>query len=84
MQALAPITIYMDDQGAMLITSNLVTNRRSKYIDMRYHMIRDDIADGLLKLEFVSTNLNITNIMTTALEKVKPSIFTKLLLQNVE
>eukprot|EP00241_Pyramimonas_parkeae_P008205 CAMPEP_0114270248 /NCGR_PEP_ID=MMETSP0058-20121206/27125_1 /TAXON_ID=36894 /ORGANISM="Pyramimonas parkeae, CCMP726" /LENGTH=170 /DNA_ID=CAMNT_0001388949 /DNA_START=1089 /DNA_END=1599 /DNA_ORIENTATION=+ len=63
-QVLTPITIYMDNQGAMFMASNLVTNKRSKHIDLRYHMIRDYINKGIFRLEYISTDKNIADIMT--------------------
>jgi len=56
LQVLKPITIYMDNQGAMFMASNLVTNKRSNHIDLRYHTIRDYISKGLFRLEYVSTD----------------------------
>eukprot|EP00241_Pyramimonas_parkeae_P009870 CAMPEP_0114244830 /NCGR_PEP_ID=MMETSP0058-20121206/11555_1 /TAXON_ID=36894 /ORGANISM="Pyramimonas parkeae, CCMP726" /LENGTH=122 /DNA_ID=CAMNT_0001357809 /DNA_START=1883 /DNA_END=2251 /DNA_ORIENTATION=- len=75
-QVLSPITIYMDNQGAMFMTSNLVTNKRSK------HMIRDSINKGLFRLEHINTDKNIADIMTKGLEKVEHMMFTKMLLQD--
>mmetsp|Transcript_43485 Transcript_43485/g.81431 ORF Transcript_43485/g.81431 Transcript_43485/m.81431 type:complete len:398 (+) Transcript_43485:385-1578(+) len=83
-QVLTPITIYMDNQGAMFMASNLVTNKRSKHIDLRYHMIRDYINKGIFRLEYISTDKNIADIMTKGLEKVKHRMFTKMLLQDTE
>jgi len=81
---LTPTTIYMDNQGAMFMASNLVTNKRSKRIDLRYHMIRDYINKCLFRLEYISTDKNIADIVTKGLEKVKHRQFIKILLQDAE
>lgn len=47
-------------------------------------MIRDNIAKGLFELEFVSTDVNIADIETKALDKFKHIVFTKMLLQYME
>lgn len=54
----------MDNAGAMFMAPNLVTNKRSKYIDLTYHTIRNCTAKGLFKLEYVSTDLNNADILT--------------------
>mmetsp|Transcript_40261 Transcript_40261/g.76979 ORF Transcript_40261/g.76979 Transcript_40261/m.76979 type:complete len:86 (+) Transcript_40261:3-260(+) len=82
MQVTKPITIFMDNQGAMYMASNLVTNKRSKHIDLRYHLIRDFVNKGIISLEYISTEHNIADILTKPLQRLKHSYFTNMLLQD--
>lgn len=84
MHVLKPITIYMDDQWALFMASNLVINQRFKHMDLRYQMIQDCITKGPLKLEFVSNDKNISDITNTGPYRVMHRQFTKMLLQCVE
>lgn len=49
----------MDNQGAMNMASNWVTNKRSKPIDLRYHLLMDFTNKGMMKLEYMNTNHNV-------------------------
>ena len=42
-----PIPLYMDNQGAMALTSSEGT-KRSKHIDIRFHHIRDLQQQGII------------------------------------
>lgn len=64
---LAPIPVYMDNQGALFMDSNRVTNKRFKHIDRRYHVMWDHITKRLFRLEYISTNINIADFMNKGL-----------------
>ena len=36
-----PVTLHVDNTGALALSTTLVTNKRSKHIDIRYHFLRD-------------------------------------------
>lgn len=65
------------------MASTLVTNKRSKHINLRCKMIQDHIAKGLSKLENVRNSLNVTRIMTKGLDEIKHRQFTIMILQGV-
>ena len=77
-----PSIMKMDNMGALFMGKNDVSNKRSKHIDLRYHMIRDYIKAGFFSLEYVSTTLNRADIMTKALEKIKHEVHTSALLRD--
>lgn len=68
----------------MYFASNLLTNKRSKHIDLTYHLIRDCAKKGVIGLECISTKRNVANIVTKPLQRMKHSYFTSLLLQDQE
>jgi hypothetical protein len=51
------LTLYLDNQSALTLLklSHAGTNGRTKHIDVVYHFLRDRIARGDLKVEFVAT-----------------------------
>jgi hypothetical protein len=63
--------IHCDNQGA-IATANRPSNSpspRSKHIDIRFHVIREAIANGLIRLEYVRTADMTADILTKALPK---------------
>lgn len=63
-------TIYIDNQSAISLIKNGVTNKRSKRIDVRYHFIHDAVK-GDINIEYCPTNLQIVDLFTKPLERVK-------------
>lgn len=65
-----PVTIYCDNQGAAMLAKNPVFHNRSKHIEIKYHFIRELVADGKIILKYVSTDKMIADIMTKSLPTV--------------
>jgi hypothetical protein len=64
-------TIHCDNQGA-IATANQPSHspsNRSKHIDIRFHIIREAIANGLIRLEYTRTTEMTADILTKALPK---------------
>ena len=59
--------IMTDSQSAMAMTDSQRFNQRSKHIDIRYHFIRDMVKKKELILAYVSTQVNIADMMTKPL-----------------
>ena len=64
-----PIIMYQDNIGATYLTENDIHNKRSKHIDIRYHHVRDLVAQKILKIEYIKTKENIADIQTKALPR---------------
>ena len=64
-------TLYCDNQGAIATTGQptYAVSGRSKHIDIRFHIIRDAAANGLVRLEYVRTSEMTADILTKALPK---------------
>ena len=62
-----PVPIHVDNMGAKYIAENLVNNKRTKHIDIRYHFIRHYIQEKTISLLHVPTHVNLADIMTKAL-----------------
>jgi hypothetical protein len=55
-QAEGPTTILTDSQGAMALAKNPEHHQRSKHIDIRYHFVREQVAQGSIELVYVYTS----------------------------
>ena len=69
------IPICSDNQGSIFITSNPVTEKRSKHIDIHYHYICNVIAKGHVEVYFIDGNNNPANMLTKNLRYVKFNLF---------
>ena len=69
------VPLYADNQGAIFMAQNPVTNQRSKHIKFRYHYIREKIHEKMIKLAFVEGAENIADIFTKNLGLEKFSKF---------
>ena len=68
---LKAIPICGDNQGAIFIASNPVTEKRSKHIDIRFHYIREVIKRKLAELYFIDGENNPADMLTKNLGRVK-------------
>mmetsp|Transcript_10573 Transcript_10573/g.23455 ORF Transcript_10573/g.23455 Transcript_10573/m.23455 type:complete len:134 (+) Transcript_10573:455-856(+) len=59
-----PITVHVDNVGAIFLANNQTSGDRTKHIDTRYHFVREYIEDGTIKVVFVKTHLNDADLHT--------------------
>ena len=62
-----PFQIKTDSTSAMHLANNPVSSQRSRHINVRYHFIREAIANGEITLKFVGTADQWADILTKAL-----------------
>jgi hypothetical protein len=56
--------IYEDNQACIKLSENPHAHGRTKHIDVRHHFIRELIAQGEVKIEYVPSKSNIADIFT--------------------
>jgi len=64
-----PIIIFEDNKACLDYSKNSTNHQRTKHISVRYHFIRDLIADRLISLTAIPSEENIADIMTKPLDK---------------
>ena len=64
------VPIYEDNKGAVDLAGNPVYHKRVKHIDIRYHAIREKVADGMVIVLNISTRANFADVHIKAVSKV--------------
>ncbi|XP_074347280.1 secreted RxLR effector protein 161-like [Apium graveolens] len=70
-----PVKIYVDNKSAISLAKNPVSHSRSKYINIKYHFIREQVNEKIVELVHGKTEENLTDIFTKPL---KPDVFHKM------
>jgi len=64
--------VYEDNQGAIAMSVNPVNaHKRSKHIDVRFHFLRERVASGEVKLEYIVTEHQQADLLTKPLLRAR-------------
>jgi len=66
----SPIIIFEDNQSAINTSNNLIRNDRSKHIDVRFHFIREKVANKEVQIKYCQSSNMIADILTKPLGKI--------------
>ena len=64
-------TVYCDSQSAIHLTKDQMYHERTKHIDVKYHFIRDTIAEKKVLIQKINTKDNPADMFTKALPVYK-------------
>jgi ribosomal protein L24 len=59
-----PVTVHVDNVGAIFLANNRTTSERTKHVDIRHHFVREHIEDGVVKIVFVRSKHNDADLFT--------------------
>jgi hypothetical protein len=60
-----------DNESAVKIATNLVQQKRTKYIDIGHHFLRDHVSKGDIVLESVRIDDQLADIFTKPLDETR-------------
>lgn len=63
------IALFNDNQAAQHIASNPVASAKSKHVDIKQHLVREKIEEGLIDLKYLSTEIMTADVLTKALAR---------------
>lgn len=68
----APLSLHVDNQGAICLANDPMFHSRSKHIDIRYHFVRSVLKDNKsIELKYLPTDSMLADILTKALPREK-------------
>ena len=59
-----PVEVMVDNLGAIYMSQNQVSSSRTRHMDTRYHYVNDLQDDGMIKVKFVRSEDNVSDIAT--------------------
>ena len=65
------VVMYCDNQSAIALASNPIHHQRCKHIDIKYHFIRSEVQENVVKLEYIPSEHNIVDVFTKPATGVK-------------
>jgi transposase InsO family protein len=63
------IIIRSDSQGSIALSKNPEHHARSKHIDIRHHFVREQVAAGVVALQYVPTQEMLADVLTKPLSR---------------
>ena len=64
-----PTTLFCDNQAIIRLVCNPEFHKRTKHIDIKYHIICENQVQGFIQITYVSTADNIADLMTKGLPR---------------
>jgi hypothetical protein len=77
-----PAKINVDNIGCIFLVNNRTSGERTKHIDMKYHFIREQIQNGLVKVKFVRNKENHADPFTKNLGSEKFNFHSKIIMEG--
>ena len=59
-----PVIVHVDNLGAIYLAGGNSSTQRTKHVDIRYHFVREYIEDGIVKVKFVRSEDNDSDVFT--------------------
>jgi hypothetical protein len=64
-----PIPIYCDNTSTISISKNTVMHSKTKHIPIKYHFLREQVAEKNIRVEYVGTKEQVVDIFTKPLPR---------------
>ncbi|WMV35107.1 hypothetical protein MTR67_028492 [Solanum verrucosum] len=65
------MAVYCDSQSTLHIGRNPVFNERTKHIEVDCHFVRNLLQEGLISLHHISSDTQLTDILTKTLTGIR-------------
>jgi hypothetical protein len=62
-----PIPIYFDNTSTINISKNPMMHSKTKHIPIKYHFLREHVAENNIRFEYVGTKEQVEDIFTKPL-----------------
>jgi hypothetical protein len=61
--------MYCDNTSAISISKNLMMHSKTKHIPIKYHFLREQVAEKNIRVEYVGTKEQVADIFTKPLPR---------------
>ena len=68
-QQFGQVPLYIDDTATFHVLGNQAFSSRTKHIALRYFYVRELVTEGAISIHYISTDLQLADIMTKFLNK---------------
>ena len=68
---MGPRVIHRDNTSCVTLSKDPMFHENTKHINNKYHYIRKPVQDGLLQLQYISTDEHVVDILTKSLPNKK-------------
>ena len=65
-----PLLLMEDNQGCIALAKNFMVTARTKHFRLRWHYIRQQVRDGVIRMEYIPTKENTADLFTKILPPV--------------
>jgi hypothetical protein len=72
------VNLFCDNQSVIYLTKDQMFHEKTKHIDVKYHYVRDEVAQGKMKVCKISTHENPADMMTKPAHVAKFELFSSL------
>ena len=73
------ISIMCDNKSAIAMSKNPVHHNRTRHIAIKHHYIRDMVEKGKIEIKYISTDDQVSDILTKALPQDKHHYFKEMM-----
>jgi hypothetical protein len=74
-----PTVLSTDNQGALNLALNPISHGRTKHIAIRHHYIREKVADKIVWIQYIPTEIMTADSLTKGLGRQKHTRCTQLM-----
>ena len=64
-----PIPLHCDNPSTISISKNPIIHSKTKHIPLRYHFLKDQVANKIVQLQYIPSTEQIADIFTKPLPK---------------
>ena len=65
------VEVFYDNQSSIHLTKNQMFHERTKHIDIKLHFIQDIVSQGIVSIEKIHMDDNLTDMVTKPVTSVK-------------
>ena len=62
------VETLVHEDGAIKMTENMFSSRRTRHIDVKHHMVRDAVDGGIIRVEYVKSREQHADVLTKAMD----------------